>query len=154
MVVVILCFFIVAGISFVGYSFSCYYKKRTKFFSDYLDFLNHAKTQILCFQTRRSNIFNGFDAAGSDFENLIKNVLEKDNLKRYSYISESEWENVVSELKNIGKTDVENECNSIEVLKTKVVAMHEKAERESEKKSPLCIKLSVALGVFIAIIII
>ena len=154
MVVFLLCVGIVLGTSYVGYSFALYYKKRKLFFSDFIDFLNHSKTQISFLQSRRSNIFSSFGSGDSDFEKITKNLAADKDVKKPAYLKQDEWFYVEHYMKNLGKSDVESECQNIEANLQKAKALLSKCDKECEQKYALCIKLGVAVGIAISIIIV
>ena len=158
MIKLILCIGIIAGSSYIGFGIASYYDKRKKFFSDYLNFLNHAKTQISFFQNRLSHIFTSFSANSSDLEKLLKafaSRLEKGTEcpKKPTYIKQAEWQTISQFLTNMGKADVENECANIEAMINTTKQIYQSALEECKTKYNLSIKMGVAIVFVITIII-
>ena len=154
MIVFLLCVGIVCGTSYVGYVLALYYKKRKQFFENFVDFLNHAKTQISFIQSRRISIFESFCSNGSDFEKITKDIANGKEAKKPTYIKQEEWMVVQGFFNDLGKGDVESECQRAEATKQKAESLQKSSEKEFEKKYSLCIKIGVAVGVAVSIIIV
>ena len=159
MIKLILCVAVVALSGFAGYFAAIYYRKRKRFFADYVDFLNHAKTEISFFQNRLNNVFDSFDAQNSDFEKVLKqyskNLLSSNELpQKPIYIKQAEWQYFIEFLHSMGRSDVERECGNIEANIQKAKLMMDDADTEYRKKFGLCIKMGICVGFAIAIIII
>lgn len=159
MLKIFLCFFIVLGSGYIGFSVSLHYRKREKFWSDFFDFLNYTKSQISFFQNRLANIFKDFNC-----DSELKNVLiakyknfdspESCELKKLSYLNDNEWNLINDFLDSIGKTDSSTECERIEAMIVKINEKRQFAKIELSKKGSASTKLGFACGLAISIILI
>lgn len=159
MLKILLCVLIVLGCGYMGFSVSRYYIKREKFFSDFIDFLNHAKTQISFFQSRLAEVFTSFSCSG-DMAKILAIMAarvkgeEDQEPKKPIYLNDNEWTWICGFLYAIGKCDLEREVDSIINIQEKANAAKINCQKDVLKKGSAATKLGVLLGLSIAILVI
>lgn len=154
----VICVLIVVGCGYVGFVISLYYKKRERFFSDLVDFLQHAKTEIVFFQNRLTHIFLSFEC-GSELGKILKNRAgqidgKETCVKKPVFLSDNEWQWIWGFLENIGRCDAQTEAEGIEQMIEKVVQTKTHSQVETKTKGTMAAKLGVVIGLAIAIIVI
>ena len=159
MLKIFLCILIVCGCGYLGFSISLYYKKREKFFNDFVDFLNYSKTQISFFQNRLIDIFFNFDCSGELKRIINLKAKQIDSgvveiIKKPSFISDNEWQWIIGFLDNLGKCDVDTEIDNIMSVLEKASQYKHLSKLDFEKKGIANAKLGFAFGLALAIIFI
>ncbi len=150
----------------VGYGLSGVYKQRKKFYEAYAMFLLDLKTDIgfsanklsEIIQTEKNSLSNkDFSILLDNYLKTIKSeeVLTKESLfLNIKLLNDQEKNDIYSFFKGLGKTDI---YNQIETIKNRYEATKnycDKLTKECEKYCPLYTKLSILVGLFMALIII
>lgn len=160
----ILCFVLIALFGFIGFGISSNYLKRKRFFYDLKLFTESIKSQIgfsrIKLELLLHDQINGYHS--NDFENLLKNYLlllkecgDDDTLfKNITILTEQEKQTIFAFFKNLGKMDVKNQLNSIEMFDNIIQTHYLLANEESKKYGMLYTKLGILFGAFLTLLII
>jgi len=148
----------------VGKMISNSIEKRDRFFSDMLDFLDFLMNNIKFSKTIISDIFDEFiKEKNSAFAELLL-LLKKINLgeseadvafnKKTYFLKKEEKEKLKNFAKSLGGGDENSQLNIIQNFKTYISSKQIQSSEARQTNQPLCMKLSLAVGAVICILII
>lgn len=150
----------------IGYGLSGVYKQKKKFYDSYLIFLQDLLSDIGFLENKLSNIIQEkkntitnkeFNILLVNYQNVIKGDVEltKENLfNNIKLLNEQEKNEIYLFFKTLGKTDVFNQVESIKNKCESTKKYCDKLAKDCEKYCPLYTKLSILLGLFLALLII
>lgn len=155
----VVCVLIVISSGLVGYYLGEKFRKRKNFYNELVKFLDFIEPQISFFHTKLSDLFNEFDSKNKTFKQFLVETQaylnnKSNNLTCLDFLTNTEREDVLRLVNVIANLDLENTSKSILSFKT---LFKEKATTESleaKTKIGLYQKLSLFLGLAIAIILI
>ena len=148
----------------VGFISSTKYLRRKKFFSSLIALADKLSLEINFSRERLKVLLENFDAGarknllGVD-ENFIAYLDKKIELtteeifKKCDCLKTEEKETVLLFLKNLGRSDVENQTKEIQSFISRFSEIKVKCDEEQKKYGNLAIKLGIVAGLFFAIII-
>lgn len=150
----------------IGYGISGVYKQKKKFYDAYLNFLQDLLTYIGFSASKLSSIIQEEKKViiNKEFNNVLDNYLKviksdeeltRENLfLNIKLLNENEQNEMYQFFKSLGKTDVYNQMETIK-NRVDVSKKHcEKLAKDCEKYCPLYTKLSILIGLFLALLII
>lgn len=158
---------VVGGCVYIGFGIAGYYKKRENLFSELGIFCGRLKSDIK-FQSKPlkeilseviptlksplKNILNNYLSMISggeftDFNNISKKITS-------IYLKQNEAEIIVQFLSVLGKSDCDNENQTISSFELRFNELKSECSKDKKKNSSMYIKLSVLLGLFVCIILI
>lgn len=163
----ILMIVIVGGCVYVGFGIAGYYKKRENLFSELGIFCGRLKNDIK-FQSKplQEILSDVIPTLKSPLKNILNNYLQmilsgeftdfgNVNKKISSvYLKPSETEIIVQFLSVLGKSDCDNEDETISAFELRFNEFKTECAKDKKKNSSMYIKLSVLLGLFVCIILI
>ena len=150
----------------IGYGLSGVYKQKKKFYDSYLIFLQDLLSDIGFSENKLSNIIQEkkntitnkeLNILLVNYQNVIKGDVEltKENLfNNIKLLNEQEKNEIYLFFKTLGKTDVFNQVESIKNRCESTKKYCDKLAKDCEKYCPLYTKLSILLGLFLALLII
>lgn len=150
----------------IGYGLSGMYKQKKKFYDSYLIFLQDllsdigfSASKLSCIIQEEKNILSNkdFNTLLENYQKIIKgnDELTKENLfKNLKLLNEQEQNDIYLFFKTLGKTDVFNQLESIKNKCESTKKYCEKLTNDCIKYCPLYTKLSILIGLFLALIII
>lgn len=121
------------------------YKRRGKLFSDYERFICYCTERISTSLTPIDELKKAF-LCDKDFQSLLKG-------DKCEIISKREYEELESFINGIGKSDCENTLSILSKEREHAHSLKEKGDDEIKKKGDLYFKLSIILGLAIALVI-
>ena len=157
---------IVAGMAYIGYGLSYYYRIRKKFFEDIILFCEKLSVDISFSKEILSSIvLNNLGNFSKEFRMILneylfylKNngtTLNKDSLfNKVKILKDEEKDSITIFFKSLGKLDMTNQINEIDNFKTKFISYKNTADEENKKFGALSLKLMFLLGLLIVIILI
>lgn len=150
--------------SYVGFSMGGQYKKRVYFYNDLIVFCSGIKNELSFFKTRLSVILEKKDVIYSENFVCLCNValkslksgnyllLSENNLEFLKFLSYNEKQTVANFFNFLGKSDVKNQKNQIDLYEKIFSDNLEKAKYDYSQKGNLYKKLGVYAGLFLAIL--
>lgn len=157
---------VVFGISYIGYGFGKYYRKRKRFFED-LVFVSERLCVDISFSkdNLQKILINSIDSYGKDLKSLISSYIEylKDNtvqlnndllFKKSTLIKDEEKETIFLFFKSLGRLDSYNQVSEINNFKSKFISLKENAEIENKKFGTLSFKLAILFALLVIVLMI
>lgn len=150
--------------SYVGFSMGGQYKKRVNFYNDLIVFCSGIKNELSFFKTRLSVILEKKDVIYNENFVCLCNValkslksgnyllLSENNLEFLKFLSYNEKQTVANFFNFLGKSDVKNQKNQIDLYEKIFSDNLEKAKYDYSQKGNLYKKLGVYAGLFLAIL--
>lgn len=146
----------------VGSLIGRHFSYREKFLRAILDFSNHLKNNI---SYRRDNIGDVFDNYVAGVSNELKktfaicksitiNEADETYLNAISYLKKDEKMMVYKFFKSLGQGNELVEEDNIEGFKSYIADKYQDVSKQNAKNRPLAIKLSIAVGLVLTILII
>ena len=162
--IVLLIILLVFLFGLLGFGFASYFIIRKKFFNSLNSFLMQVKSDISFNSKRVTEILLGNKTSNSNLsrmlcnynESLINNIsLSKESLfKGISFLSEQEMEGIFNFFSSLGRVDVFNQVEQIELFIKTNAEYCEEASRQCTKNCALYTKLGILFGLLVAILII
>ena len=153
--------------TYIGIVLAKKYIRKENFYIDLLAFCNTTFTEINFTQNKLKKIIeqniNYYKKDFKLFLNLYKRYLDgevnKENLdnavcKNFEFLTEQEIKKIVTFFINIGKVDADNELNNLDIFKKDIKGTLDDASTKKRQFVPMIIKLSILVGIGIAILII
>ncbi|MBE7074443.1 MAG: hypothetical protein E7376_00460 [Clostridiales bacterium] len=162
----ILILVLVALCGCVGFKISSNYKQRQKFFQALNFFLQSFKTEINFTSNRLLKIIEHakntikskeLNTLLDNYSVLIQNGHDFDNVNLFSginFLKQQEKETIFIFFKELGKTDVYNQTDSISNMQNICSEFLLQTKKDCDKYCSLYTKLGVLFGLFIALIIV
>lgn len=156
---------IVVVATYIGYSFSRNYVNKYRIYNQLYDFLNYYKLEVGYSQKRIGQILEEYAKNNKvsilkleEFLEFLRNdFYDKDKFyfKERIYILEEKEQIEIEEIFNdLGKYDLIQEKEKIEILLNRVKNNLDLAKENKNKYSNLCIKLGLITGCFIVVLLI
>lgn len=157
---------VVFGISYIGYGFGKYYRKRKRFFED-LIFVSERLCVDISFSkdNLQKILFNSIESYGKDLKSVICSYIEylKDNkiqlnnnllFKKSTLIKDEEKETIFLFFKSLGRLDASNQVSEINNFKSKFISLKDNADVENKKFGTLSLKLAILFALLLIILMI
>lgn len=158
-IMVIVCVLVVITSGMLGYFLGDKYRKRKEFYNQLVNFANFIEPHINFYNTKLTDLFDDFDSQSKIF-NAFK-IQAKEHIVNSSvtisclgFLKESEKEDVLHMLKTLTCLDFENIQRSLKGFKVILEQKANDATNEAKIKINLYQKLSLFLGLALAIILI
>ena len=163
-IIVFLSIVLISG--YVGVQFAKKYIKKENFYIDLLSFCNVTFTEINFTQNKLKKIINqninNYKTEFKKFLNIFSKHLDDEindevfmqTVKRqFDFLLEQEIVQIVTFFVNIGRVDVDNELNKLDIFKADIKRTLDNTSQKKKQYVPMVIKLSLLLGVGIGILI-
>lgn len=163
-IIVFLSIVLISG--YVGVQFAKKYIKKENFYIDLLSFCNVTFTEINFTQNKLKKIINqninNYKTEFKKFLNIFSKHLDDEindevfmqTVKRqFDFLLEQEIVQIVTFFVNIGRVDVDNELNKLDIFKADIKRILDNTSQKKKQYVPMVIKLSLLLGVGIGILI-
>ncbi len=163
---ILICVGIVILSGVAGSIYASKYINKFKFFNELVDFCSFLQININFNQDKLPLLFNKYcDNKKSQFKLIIKQFSDLKYIKRLDdltikqklilpdYLINEQSESILTFLLRLGEVDSFNQINSIENYKLKFNNYKELALTDKNKNANLIYKLSIGIGLVIAIII-
>ena len=137
---------------YIGYSIKLYFKNRNNFFKSLLDFVSIYKNEISFSKDSLKRILDTHRFE-KDFDKFIRDfsILKIDYPK---YILDNEKLEINKFLDSIGTKDIDGEIQMVNSFENKFKLVFENTTTDLVKKGGLALKLSLVLGLLLAILLI
>ena len=157
---------VLAGVGYIGYGLSRFYKRRKRFFEDLtlfceklcVDISFSSETLKTIINQNYENFFKDFKVVLSGYLTYLEtngSTLEAEGLfKKLTIVKPEEKEAILMFFKNLGRLDVCNQVSEITNFKLKFLDFKKGAEEENKKFGSLSLKLMILLGILVVIILI
>ncbi|MBQ7467003.1 MAG: stage III sporulation protein AB [Clostridia bacterium] len=161
-VIYFVCITIMAASYFAGKEIAKIYVKRDRFFKNLSEFCDFLKSNISFFQTKISEIFDGyikdysseFDNIYKQFQNLIMDENGKSVAEDIKFLKAEDKVTLNNFLKGLGKSDQKNQMMLIDNFKNYALKRSEECASARRSQEGLIFKVSLAVGAVICILII
>ena len=150
--------------TYIGFIFSRKYIVRYKIYSQLIEFLNYYKLQICYNQKKILDVVNDFAKSEKDdfiqlnefskylkFDFYNKNSFEFN--EKLQYLSELEINQIESIFNNLGKFDLEQEKQNVELILSKLNSQLISATNDKTKYCGFCVKIGAILGCFLVVLL-
>ncbi|MDD4110142.1 MAG: stage III sporulation protein AB [Clostridia bacterium] len=157
---------VVFGISYIGYGFGKYYRKRKRFFEDLIFVAERLCVDISFSKDNLQKIlFNSINSYDTDLKNVVSFYIQylKDNkvqlnndllFKKSTLIKEEEKETILLFFKSLGRLDALNQVSEINNFKGKFVSLRDIADIENKKYGMLSFKLAILFALLVIVLMI
>lgn len=158
--------FIVALCAFIGIAIKEYFKKREKFFFDLHTFVYALQLEIEFFEKKLKKIVSEkqsrfdkeFALVLKHFEQFISGntdeLTEKALLHSVWILGKEEKSFILSFFQSLGRSNSKSQLANLEQFKVHFYSVYQLCKNEHQKNGSLSVKLSVLVGVMIAILLI
>lgn len=130
---------------YIGAYLKKLYKRRSEFYSDYEGFIGFCYEKISTMLTPIDKLKNDF-LCNKDFKLYLRG-------ERVEILSKREKDELNFVVSGLGHSDCENTLEVLSREREKAHALKGKADEEIKKKGDLCFKLSIIIGLAIALVI-
>ena len=139
---------------FLGVHISNKYKEKTNFYVSFKNFNTLLKNEVSFSKNTRLDVVDKL-IENNEFNIVIKNYFNKNELilnKGYLTIEEKEF--FKNYLENVGAGDADSQLKYFDIIHNAIEEKRVQALADEKKFKPLCIKLSVLIGLILFIILI
>ena len=132
----------------IGLEFAKKYKKKRVFFTEFYSFNDILISEITFSKSTIPQIIKNNFTKNSDFYNgLYKKFIERcDDYLYITYLNDKENDFYNFYIKSIGIGGTTSSLEHVKSVKTKIESYQKDAIKLEEKNKPLCIKLSIIIG--------
>lgn len=141
----IVSFIVIICSVYIGSLLKKKYKKRGALFSDYERFIGYCTERISTSLTPIDELKRSF-LCDKDFRSLL-------NGEKCEVLTKREYEELGNFINGIGKSDCENTLSVLSKEREHALSLKEKGGEDVKKKGDLYFKLSIILGLAIALVI-
>ena len=149
----------------IGYKFSEKYNKRLKFYKSLILLCQNLDVEINFSREKLRHLIENYDektrknllGIDEEYISYLSNPIElkkEDLFKKANILKTEEKDIIYLFLKNLGRSDVENQSKEIKNFLSKFEEYKNTAELENKKYGSLSVKLGVIAGLFILVILI
>lgn len=141
----IVSFIIIICATYIGTFLKKHFKRRATFYSDYEKFISFCYERISSSLTPIDELKGSFPS-DKDFQAFLRG-------ERVDILSKKEKELLDFTIEQIGKRDCENTLSFLSKEREGALKLKEKSNEEVKKKGDLYFKLSIIVGLAIALVI-
>ena len=166
MVKIILIVVVILGFTYIGFGIASYYKKRNKFFREFVLLVDKLRAEIQFSQKGlglilKDQVASKEDSLGRVVGNFVEYISNKDIVldskhlfKGLCFLKTQEKGEILNFFKSLGRHDSENEVALLDNFKEYLLVNSSTCSIEETKYGKMAIKISFLLGLMIAILLV